>query len=139
MVALYPDKEISIGTVFEVKQVRINLEAIPPYDEISLIGFYDSVDSVWNLIANAGKVESFLYPEWSCPEIFDAICATDHDGVVVKVTTPEFNQGIFQCESVVKYFVIRQYEVKNYKVLINNEYQNMLINISDSNRNNNNN
>lgn len=139
MVVLYPDKEISIGTVFEVKQVRINLEAIPPYDEINSIGFYDSADSVWNLIANAGKVESFLYPEWTYPEIFDAICATNYAGIIVKVTTPEFNQGIFQCKSVVKYYIIRKYEIKSYKVLINNEYQNLLINTSDSNINDNNN
>ena len=65
MVALYPDKEISIGTVFEVKQVRINQESKALYDEISHPVFFDSVDSVWNFIANAGKVECFYYPELS--------------------------------------------------------------------------
>ena len=129
MVALYPDKEISIGTVFEVKQVRINQESKALYDEISYPVFFDSVDSVWNFIANAGKVECFYYPELSYPDIFEAICATDYTGVVVKVTTPEVNQGIFQFTSVVKYFIIRKYEIKNYKVLINSEYQNLNINI----------
>ena len=129
MVALYPDKEISIGTVFEVKQVRINQESKALYDEISHPVFFDSVDSVWNFIANAGKVECFNYPELSYPDIFEAICATDYTGVVVKVTTPEVNQGIFQFTSVVKYFIIRKYEIKNYKVLINSEYQNLNINI----------
>lgn len=139
MIALYPDKEISIGTIFEVRQVRNNPETSSQWDEISCPEFYDTVNSVWTLIANAGKVECFYYPELSYPEIFDAICATDHAGIVVKVTSPEINQGIFQFKSVVKYYIIKKFEIKSYKVLINNEYQNSLINISNSNINDNNN
>lgn len=130
MVALYPDKEISIGTIFEVRQVRRN-ETLSQWDEISYPEFYDTVNSVWTLIANAGKVECFYYPELNYSEIFDAICATDFAGIVVKVTTPEINQGVFHFKSVVKYYNIKQYKIKSYKVLINNEYQYLNINISE--------
>lgn len=131
MTVLYPDKEISIGTVFEVRQVRITPEEFPQWEEISNPEFYDTINSVWTLIANAGKVECFYYPELSYREIYDAICATDYAGIVIKVTTPEYNQGMFHDKSVVKYYIIRKYEIKSYKVLINDEYQNLNINISE--------
>lgn len=131
MIVLYADKQISVGTVFEVRQVRINPETSPQWEEISNPEFYDNANSVWTLIANAGKVECFYYPELSYREIYDAICETDYAGIVVKVTTPEYNQGMFHSKSVVKYYIIRKYEIKSYKVLINDEYQNLDVNISE--------
>lgn len=131
MIVLYADKKISVGTVFEIKQVRINPEAFPQWEEISNPEFYDNANSVWTLIANVGKVECFYFPELSYPEIYDAICATDYAGIVVKVTTPEYNQGMLHSKSVVKHYIIRKYEIKSYKVLINDEYQNLDVNISE--------
>ena len=124
----YPDKEIVTGTIYEIREVEIDHQDAPYWKDADFPQFYDSEDSVWNSVANKGKIEAVLFPEWSPREIFDVIRKMDFGYVVVvKVTSPEVNSGIFHFEESVKYYLIRKHEVYNYKVLIDTEkgYQNL--------------
>ena len=126
--AFYSDKETITGAVYEIRGIKIDLQKNPYWEDIDFPQFYDSEDSVWNSIANEGKVEAAFFPELSPREIFDVIREMDYYSlVVVKVTSPEVNNGIFHFEEVVKHYMIRKHEVKNCKVLIDTEkgYQNL--------------
>lgn len=126
--AFYYDKETTTRTIYEVREVKIDLQKTPYWENVDFPCFYDSGDSVWNSIANEGKVEEVLFPERSPRELFDVIRKMDFfSPVVVKVTSPEVNNGIFHFEESVKYYLIQKHEVKNRKVLIDAEkgYQNL--------------
>lgn len=124
----YPDKETITGAIYEIREVEIDLQEAPYWKDAGFPQFYDSEDSVWNSVANEGKVEAVLFPEWSPREIFDFIRETDFNrALVVKVTSPEVNSGIFHFGESVKYYLIQKHEVRNCKVLIDIEkgYQNL--------------
>ena len=118
----YPYKEITTGTIYEVREVEIDLHKVPHWEYIDAPYFYDSEDSVWNRVANEGKIEAVWHSEWSPREIFDVIreMAPCYK-VVVKGTSPEVNNGIFHFEESVKYYHIQKHEVNNCKVLIDIE------------------
>lgn len=126
--AFYHDKETTTETIYEVREVKIDLQKTPYWENVDFPCFYDSEDSVWNSVANEGKIEAVLFPEWSPREIFDFIREADSNHeLVVKVTSPEVNNGIFHFGESVKYYLIQKHEVKNRKVLIDAEkgYQNL--------------
>ena len=119
--AFYPYKEITTGTIYEITEVEIDLHKFPRWEYIHAPYFYDSADSVWNRVANEGKIE-VVWPKWSPREIFDVIREmSPYYEVVVKVTSPEVNNGIFHFEESVKYYHIQKHEVNNCKVLIDIE------------------
>ena len=120
--AFYPYKETTTGTIYEVREVEIDLQKFPRWEYVDAPYFYDSEDSVWNRVANEGKIEVVWHSEWSPREIFDVIREMDSCyEVVVKVTSPEVNNGIFHFEESVKYYLIKKHEVNNCKVLIDIE------------------
>ena len=124
--ALYHDEDFIVGVIYEIQPAEVSSESDFIWNRTGYSHLYNSINSVWNFLANQGKVELLSDPDNSDKDSILDVIENASTYSYIKVTSPAFNEGIFHIPEEINRYMIRRVDLLEHKVMINDEFQDLV-------------